>query len=85
MSILVFARLRVHFLCTGWLEFMYVGGSVPLDSSVTLRSRSLKQKPTVHFELDLSIPVDHHTAVLLVERALKVSSLIQASTIFATV
>jgi hypothetical protein len=62
------------FICTGWLEFMYVGGSVPLDSSVTLRSRSLKQKPTVHFELDLSNPVDHHTAVLLVERALKVST-----------
>jgi hypothetical protein len=41
------------------------------DSNAT-KKRTMRHKPTVHFELDLSDPVDHSTAVVLVERAIKV-------------
>ena len=51
------------------------------SSSTDTKQRTMRQKPTVHFELDLADPIDHKTAVVLVERAIKVMAGCVASVI----
>ena len=44
----------------------------PVDSTAIVPEESEIVRPSVHFELDLANPVDHATAVVLVDRAMKV-------------